>query len=265
MQPTEYLDAIRGNAARMADAADGNLNAPVPSCPNWLVADLVAHTGAVLRVWAYHIRERKQEPTGRFPLEILGGVPGIDAWAEAMMRGEQIPAPHDPELVPWFRVSAQQLEDALAGLGPDEPIWHWSDDNRAQAHLRMMTFETTVHAWDAENARGAPPPIERRLALDGIAQTFEIMLPARRRWRQAPSGTGERYQFVPTDAEECWLLDFRPEGVEVSSEPGDADVTLRGTASDLFLYLWQRVPAERLSVEGDPALLDRYFELVPPT
>jgi hypothetical protein len=84
----------------MATAAAGNLDTPVPSCPGWTVADLVAHTGAVHRIWAYHIRERRQEPTSRFPLDILAGVPGIETWADAMMRGEPVPAPQEPELVP---------------------------------------------------------------------------------------------------------------------------------------------------------------------
>src|SRR5947209_6705526 len=108
MEPSEYLEAIRANTDRMAEAAAGDLSTPVPSCPEWSVADLVAHTGAVLRIWAYHIRERKQEPTGRFPLEILAGAPGIEAWADAMMRGEQTPAPRSPELIPWFRESARR-------------------------------------------------------------------------------------------------------------------------------------------------------------
>jgi uncharacterized protein (TIGR03083 family) len=128
----------------------------------------------------------------------------------------------------------------------------------------MMTFETVVHRWDAQAARGEPEPVPSTLAADGIAQTFEVMLPMRRRAGQAPPGSGERYRFAPTDMDRTWLARFDSEGVTVSTEPGDADVTLRGTASDLFLFLWQRVPAERVSIEGDAALLDRYFELVPP-
>jgi len=43
-------------------------------------------------------------------------------------------------------------------------------------------------------------------------------------------------------------------------------VELYGTASDLMLFLWQRLAAGSgsLVAEGDTALLDRYFVLVPP-
>jgi hypothetical protein len=34
--------------------------------------------------------------------------------------------------------------------------------------------------------------------------------------------------------------------------------------SDLLLFLWHRIPADRLEVFGDAALLERFFELVPP-
>jgi hypothetical protein len=52
----------------------------------------------------------------------------------------------------------------------------------------------------------------------------------------------------------------------VSREDGPADVTITGTASDLFLFLflWHRIGADTLSVEGDGSFLARYFELVPP-
>jgi uncharacterized protein (TIGR03083 family) len=215
-------------------------------------------------VWAYHIRERRQEPTSSFPPEILAGVPGIGAWVDAMRRGEAVPAPQAPELIPWFREGARQLEEAARSTQPDEPVWHWSGDARARTHYRMMAFETAVHRWDAESARSDPQPVTTALAADGIAQTFEVMLPMRRRANQAPAGSGERYRFVPTDIDESWLVRFDPEDVTVRTEAGEADVTVRATASDLFLFLWQRMPAERLTVEGDTKLLDRYFELVPP-
>ncbi len=57
---------------------------------------------------------------------------------------------------------------------------------------------------------------------------------------------------------------FTLDGVMVTRERDMADVTVSGTASDLFLFLWGRLPARDLGVSGDAALLDRYVELVPP-
>ncbi len=52
MEPVQYLDAIRTNATALVDAADAaGLDAPVPTCPEWTVADLLGHIGRVHR-WA---------------------------------------------------------------------------------------------------------------------------------------------------------------------------------------------------------------------
>ena len=44
----------------------------------------------------------------------------------------------------------------------------------------------------------------------------------------------------------------------VTREHAKGDVAARGTASDLLLFLWGRVPATALEVFGDAALLDRF-------
>jgi hypothetical protein len=38
-------------------------------------------------------------------------------------------------------------------------------------------------------------------------------------------------------------------------------VEVRDTASDLYLFLWRRIPALQMEVVGDAALPDRYSEL----
>ena len=43
---------------------------------------------------------------------------------------------------------------------------------------------------------------------------------------------------------------------------GEADVTARGTASDINLFVWGRVPATAFDVKGDTSLLDRWAERV---
>jgi uncharacterized protein (TIGR03083 family) len=128
----------------------------------------------------------------------------------------------------------------------------------------MMPIETAVHRWDAQLAHGRTEPVDTPLAVDGVDQTFEVMLPMRRARRGAPAGSGESYSFVQTDGPGVWLVRFAPERVHVDHGPGEASVTVRAPASDLFLYLWGRLPAQDLDVRGDASMLDRYFELVPP-
>ena len=57
---------------------------------------------------------------------------------------------------------------------------------------------------------------------------------------------------------------FEPERVVVTREHAKGDVAVRGPASDLLLFLWHRIPADRLDVVGDAALLERFFDLVSP-
>src|SRR5215467_3594765 len=52
MELSEYLDAITRESGALADAAErAGLDAPVPSCPDWTVADLLVHLGGVQQ-WA---------------------------------------------------------------------------------------------------------------------------------------------------------------------------------------------------------------------
>jgi hypothetical protein len=39
-------------------------------------------------------------------------------------------------------------------------------------------------------------------------------------------------------------------------EHGDADCTVRGSASNLYLVLWNRAQPERVTIDGDPSVLD---------
>ena len=50
----------------------------------------------------------------------------------------------------------------------------------------------------------------------------------------------------------------------MTREHAKGDVAVRGTASDLLLFLWGRLPGKNLEVLGDASLLGRYFELVTP-
>jgi hypothetical protein len=86
----------------------------------------------------------------------------------------------------------------------------------------------------------------------------------RRALNQAPQGQGERFGFRRTDGNDYWAI--RCDGPAVIPHDGPCDVELNGTASDLMLFLWQRIPARKgsLVAQGDASLLDRYFVLVPP-
>ncbi|HEX5113923.1 MAG TPA: maleylpyruvate isomerase family mycothiol-dependent enzyme [Pseudonocardiaceae bacterium] len=246
---------------------------PVPSCPGWSVVDLVTHLGRVHRMLAPVIRDRLTEP----PTVPAAG-PG-DETVSAAHTKEAESAAHTKEvvsaahaktvvsaaLVEWFAEGAEELAAQFGGCRPDEPAWSWSREHTVGFWLRMQTIEAAVHRWDIEGAvDGAADVLDPVVAGDAVSQTFEVMVPARRGWQSAPAGSGETFRFRQTDGPREWTIRFEGDGACLVDGPGD--VTLAGTASNLALFLWHRLPAAECGeIEGDPAVLDRYFTLVPPT
>jgi uncharacterized protein (TIGR03083 family) len=263
MDKDAYLTTFHSNTDGLIAAARLGLEPPVPSCPGWTVADLVGHIGAVDWGWWHHVSNRAQERSGPPPKERFDSYPGLVDWLNQSWDGKADPTAAPSVLVDWYAEGARRLEETFRQTGPEEPIWHWSGDNRGIVHIRMQAIETAVHRWDAENAHTHGQPVQVDLARDGIDQHFEVMVPAGRRNGKPRTGSGESYHLHRTDGEGEWLVRFDGEDVHVSHEHAKAGVAVRGSASDLFLFLWGRVSASSLEVLGDASLLDRYRELVP--
>ncbi|GGT33500.1 maleylpyruvate isomerase family mycothiol-dependent enzyme [Nonomuraea spiralis] len=246
-------------AARRAIAPGGT--PLVPSCPGWSVADLIIHLGAVHRHVDAVIRDRLPGLPDPTDLAVLGLPADISDWPHPDHAPNTGPVP--AAVLDWFAEGAARLAATFSAGDPDAPAWTWSKEQTVGFWQRMQAIEAAVHRWDAENALGTAGPIEAAFAADAVTQVFEVMAPARRSWTQAPPGTGERYLFRRTDGPGAWAVHFDGDTVRLGGA-SEAHVELAGTASDLLLHLWRRVPADRLDVRGDRALLDRYFTLVPP-
>ncbi|MFJ3723493.1 maleylpyruvate isomerase family mycothiol-dependent enzyme [Streptomyces sp. NPDC090045] len=253
ISPFQSEAAAFEKAVRRAFDRGGPVPA-VPSCPGWTVSDLVAHLGGVHRYLAHVLRERLAAPPDPAGL----GLP-------------QVPAAPDA-LTEWFAQGARELARLFRELGPDTPVWTWSAEQTSGFWLRMQLIELAVHRWDAQSATGSPDPLDPVVAADAVTQTFEVMAPARRAWKAARAGSGERYRFRSTDGPETWTVVFAADEVLLERgpdrDPGStapADVEAAGTASDLALFLWGRLPATALrATGGDAALLPHWFTLVPP-
>lgn len=75
-------------------------------------------------------------------------------------------------------------------------------------------------------------------------------------------GDGETFCLEPSDLPFALTFTARPHRFELVQEARAADVSARGTASDLLLFLWGRVPSTALAVTGDASLLERWQERV---
>ncbi|MGZ4694109.1 MAG: maleylpyruvate isomerase family mycothiol-dependent enzyme [Acidimicrobiales bacterium] len=233
MDAHQYIEQLRHDSRRLADAAEGNLDSRVPGCPEWDVADLVWHVGKVDGFWS---------------AMASGGQP--DQY--------QHPDRPGPEtLVAWYAGVAGGLADTLSSLAPTATCWTWSDQKDVAFVLRRMAHETAMHAWDALEAAGAPEPIDAALAVDGIDEYLEHHVPRRPGFADGPAVT---VHLHATDADGEWLVAIGGGAYSVEHSHAKGDVAVRATASDLLLMLWGRVDPQtaaddRFTVFGDAAAL----------
>jgi uncharacterized protein (TIGR03083 family) len=242
------IETLRSDGELLARAAEhAGVEAAVPTCPDWVVRDLVRHQGGVHRWATAYVRDRRTE-LWRVDLEEVAG-----GW------------PADDELVAWFRDGHRALVAALEGadaalecwtfLPAPSPLAMWA---RRQAH------ETAVHRVDAELAAGgAASPVDAAFAADGIDELLTCFVPRPTTGLRADPPVTLRVR--PTDAAGRWLLRIGPDGVEAAAgaaATGDVDCEAAGPAADLYLALWNRRGTDGLSVEGDGGVLGLFLSSV---
>lgn len=230
-----YAKSLRRDAAALADAAEGNLDRRVPSCPDWTVADLVHHVG----------------------------VDVFDFWGQVAERGLQDPneavepeRPPDDRLVTVLKENAKRLADVLEGADPTVPVWGWSPRKDIGFIQRRMAQETAIHRWDAQAAVGAQEPIDPELAADGIDEFLELFI-TEEDGRLAEGG--ETVLLRATDSIDRWLVQVADGRLTFGRSPGPADVTAAAPLSGLLLLMWRRVTPADIDVEGDRRALERFL------
>ncbi|MCF3101926.1 maleylpyruvate isomerase N-terminal domain-containing protein [Streptomyces roseoverticillatus] len=262
---------VRAFEAVARRVARAGASPPVPSCPGWSVSDLVVHLGSVHRGVAHIIEHRLTGPPDPSADPSFAGLPA-DTGDWPRPESAPNPGPLPGSLAGWFAEGASALEALFRSRGPDQPAWTWSRERTTGFWLRVQTIEAAVHRWDAENALGAPRPVDAALAADAVTHSFEVMAPWSRTRSAAPPGTGERYRFRRTDGlgigagvgTGVWTVCVDGDAVRLVPDEDPCDAEVSGTASELMLFLWGRLPADRLTVTGDRKALDRYAVLVPP-
>jgi uncharacterized protein (TIGR03083 family) len=244
METQQYLDQFARNSERLGDAATAaGLDATVPTCPGWTVTDLLHH---VIRGddWARTIVEQ-----------------GKQGSTERVLPTDPDPSITGDALVQAFRDGAAALLETLASVDAATPVWTFGAHDRTAAFWqRRRSQETAVHRYDAESAAGTTTPVDTALAVDGIDEFTMVFLP-RLADNFGPVGDGTVHVHC-TDAEGEWLITLRDGQATVAREHAKGDVAARGTASDLLLFLWGRVPADSLEVFGDADLLGRFSQAV---
>lgn len=220
----DYLVHIGNDAAAIGTLLrNGAGTEPVPACPGWTAADLVAHLGGVHR-WARHIVTSGQ------PTRERESPPGADIDA----------------LAGWLTDGADALCTTLASTDPAAPCWTFGmPPGTAGFWRRRQAMETVVHRCDVQQAAGLPTSVDQDLAAGGVSEIVDFLYP-----RQVALGrTGPltmRLTLAASDIGQQWEIG------ELDTE----EVVVEGTVSALFLWLWRRaVPPVDVRVQGPSAAI----------
>jgi uncharacterized protein (TIGR03083 family) len=234
----DHVAALRREGEMLA-AAGGrtDLDAHIPTCPEWRMRDLLRHMGDVHRWATAHVAEGRAGPTGAAELHDIAG-----------------PLPEDQALLDWFREGHAALVRTLETADPGLVCWSFLPAPSPVAFwARRQAHETGMHRADAESPGGRisafPPPF----ALDGIDELlFGFLARPGEEMRMDPP---RALHLHATDVGAEWVVRLGPDGVLVDRGQGPADCSVRGSASDLHLLLWNRRVPDELDVQGDASLL----------
>jgi uncharacterized protein (TIGR03083 family) len=236
-----WLAALRDDGPALQDAvAETGPDASVPSCPEWVVADLVEHLTVLLR-W---VRENVSRGVTTKPDARI--TPPRPAWDDALDQ---------------LRREITGTVETLDALDPEFPAWTWpAQPKKAGFWHRRIAHEMSVHRWDAQTAAGRPTPIESKLAADGVSEVLDTWLPAGR--RSGPSDLHGVVHLTATDAASEWFVRLRGTGVALldtgtilDSDDHHPRAEASATASDLQLALMGRLQLDVLAITGDPRLV----------
>jgi uncharacterized protein (TIGR03083 family) len=235
-----HIEQLRRDGERLADVVSSiELSAPVPTCPEWDLRDLVRHVGGVHR-WAtgFVSGAGVQPPDGDLE-RLVGGWPG------------------DGELVAWFGDGHRALVDALVSAPTDLETWTFLDAPTPLAFwARRQAHETAIHRVDAESAAGDVTGFPSAFAADGIDELLLRFVVRKGRTLRIEAPRSMLVRAV--DVQRSWRVTFASTGFDVQTDTVDApaDLVVTAGASDLYVLLWNRRDPSGSELEGETDVLD---------
>ena len=205
----ECTAAIAEHCRDFADAAAGNLDAPVEFCPGWTVRDVVHHLTQVHWFWATIVED------------------GITEQPQDLDRPE--PAP-DATIIETFRSGAERLVGVLGAADPAARVWTWAPAQQdAGFVIRHQVQEAVGHHWDVAHAAGRSVRISPAVGADAVDEFLHVSV------SNADDAEGDdplpapldgRLGLACTDSDAAWLVvDGAQPGTAAVSRTARADST----------------------------------------
>ena len=251
MSDETLINSVLEQTALIASwVRDADPALPVPSCPEWQLADLVEHVGATQQWVAALTEERIVDPQAAFAVT-----------------GEEAPA--QPTAWPdWLRRSADRAAAAFAGASSGADIFDPSGSNDGLTFWRRRLFgEVSVHRIDTALTLGRPYQLTAPLAgvaiddwLDTISSAgWAANVPG---FADAMRGDGETVAWVAEDIDRAWILRRGTAPLTLTrgsaATVADTDGRVQGPAVDLLHVVSRRRPLDQdatCRVTGDRAEL----------
>jgi uncharacterized protein (TIGR03083 family) len=228
LDPERYFALIDADTERMLEMGGRGLDADVPSCPGWTVADVVSHQAMV---YAHKVR-------------VMADNGWPDPWPPAELR--------DRPPLEFLRDAKDDLFQEFARHDVGEQTTTFGDDTSIMFWVRRMALEVAVHRVDTELAHDAVTPIPDDLASDGVDEILQVMLHGNwAEWGAETAHPVEAAVAVETGGLRwrCAATEPIVDVVAGSSEPADA--TVSGNPADVFLWLWGRRGDDAVQIVGD--------------
>jgi uncharacterized protein (TIGR03083 family) len=242
MEHARYLECLAADYTRLRAVVPPVLDAVVPTCPGWTVADLTRHVGTVYLHKTAAMRDGAEPDEGWPPPELAD----------------------EPPLELLDRAYAG-LRDEFAGRRPQDPAGSWYPPDQTVGFWgRRMAQETVIHRIDAELGAGQPvAPVPTDLAVDGIDELLKVFVAyAVLDWadyfKDILDASPGRTYTVRTDGA-AWRVRTGPgQFIVEDGADGDTDVTISGPPTDVLRWVWNRTGAEpgAVTVEGPAEAVD---------
>lgn len=120
---------------------------------------------------------------------------------------------------------------------------------------RHRVQESAVHTYDAQLALGAPQPLPDEVAADGMAEFLTTCVATASPWPHKPA----TLDFRAVEGT-VHRLTVDGSGARITVPAPDAEpagVSVLGTASELILFIYDRITADDVRIDGDAELFDK--------